>query len=123
MPNLMAVYGSLRKGLHNHQCLYGAEYLGEGVVKGFGMYSLGQYPALSREGKHTPVVVELYEVTDKIFSRVDNLEGYPHYYTRKLCPINIMGETVPAWVYYINEPLTDDFVESGDWKEYHECTR
>ena len=116
--NLVAVYGSLRKGLMNHTVIHEAEFVGEGIVKGFGMYSLGAYPALVREGRHVPVVVEMYEVTPKIMAGLDNLEGFPSYYTRKLCPILINGESVPAWVYYMDRTFTKGFVTSGDWKQY-----
>lgn len=118
MSNLVAVYGSLRKGLHNHKALGSSEFIGEGVVKGFGMYSLGMYPALSREGKKTPVVVELYEVGTMTMTRLDNLEGFPSYYTRKMCPVQVNGETIPAWVYYMDRALEEEFVEGGDWVEF-----
>lgn len=119
MSEYIAVYGSLRKGLHNHRVLGTTrEYIGEGIVKGFGMYSLGAYPALSREGNHTDVVVELYSVPDKDMVNVDHLEGFPSYYTRKLCPVVVNGASVPAWVYYMKGLLTEGFVPSGDWTEY-----
>lgn len=119
MSEYVAVYGSLRKGLHNHKRLgTDRELVGEGIVKGFGMYSLGAYPALTREGKHTDVVVELYHISDKTMLDLDCLEGFPHFYTRKLCPIHVNGEKVPAWVYYMKGSLSVDFVESGDWVEY-----
>lgn len=119
MSEYIAVYGSLRKGLHNHRVLgTDRELIGEGIVKGFGMYSLGMYPALCREGIHTDVVVELYHISDEDMVNVDNLEGFPNYYTRKLCPILIEGETVPAWVYYMKGALTEGFVPSGDWYKY-----
>mgnify|MGYP003630208195 CR=1 FL=1 len=117
--NLVAVYGSLRKGLHNHGLIKESTLVGEGVVKGFGMHSLRHYPALTRVGRRSNVLVEVYEVDEKTMAGLDNLEGYPSYYTRKMCPINIMGETLPAWVYYMDERLDDKpFVEGGDWKEF-----
>ena len=120
MTQYVAVYGSLRKGLHNHLVLgKDPDFIGEGIVKGFGMYSLGMYPALTREGKHTDVVVEIYHVSDKSMIDLDRLEGYPRYYTRKICPISVCGETVPAWVYYMKEEQDESqFVSSGDWYEH-----
>ena len=119
MSEYIAVYGSLRKGLHNHRVLgTDRDFIGEGIVRGFGMYSLGMYPALVREGTHSDVVVEMYQVSDKTMKCVDKLEGFPSYYTRKLCPISIEGEMVPAWVYYMKGSLTDGFVPSGDWTKY-----
>jgi len=120
MSDYVAVYGSLREGLHNHKRLgEDKDFIGEGLVKGFGMYSLGAFPALSREGTHTDVVVELYHVSDKSMMDLDVLEGFPSFYTRKLCPITVNGETVPAWVYYIKGVIEDrDFVASGDWVQH-----
>lgn len=119
MSEYVAVYGSLRKGLHNHKMLGSErELVGEGIVRGFGMYSLGLYPALTRVGRHTDVVVELYHVSDDAMIDLDHLEGYPNYYTRKLCPIIIGDESVPAWVYYMKEQPDTEFVVSGDWVQY-----
>ena len=116
--SLVAVYGSLRKGLHNHNTIKEANHIGDGIVRGFGMYALGLYPALSREGKKTDVVVEVYDVTPKIMGDLDILEGFPSYYTRKLVPVHMNGEQKVAWIYFMNSPLNDPFVECGDWKKY-----
>lgn len=119
MTHYMAVYGTLRKGLYNHHRLgKDRDFIGEGIVKGFGMYSRGAFPALSREGERTDVVVELYHISDEALISVDALEGYPSFYTRKLCPILINGETVPAWVYYMKGKPNNKFVPSGDWVQY-----
>lgn len=122
--NYVAVYGSLRKGLHNHGVMGDErEFCGIGKVKGFGMYSLGSYPALTRIGEHTDVVVELYKVNEPTMVNLDHLEGYPSYYTRKLCPIDVRGEEVEAWVYYIDEPITEGFIPDGDWTKYVRSVR
>jgi gamma-glutamylcyclotransferase (GGCT)/AIG2-like uncharacterized protein YtfP len=87
-----------------------------GVVKGFGMYSLGAYPALTKEGVKCDVVVELYEVGS--MDKLDHLEGFPQYYTRKQTKVDTPDGPVMAWVYYMKRKLTNPFVKCGDWKKY-----
>lgn len=116
MPNLVAVYGSLRKGLHNHRVLGDSKLITTGLVKGFGMYSLGAYPALSLQCPiKTDVVVEVYEVVGGTMNSLDMLEGYPSFYTRKLCVIETTNGDVEAWVYFIKDLLNEEIVECGDW--------
>jgi len=118
--NKVAVYGSLRKGLHNHGCLRNSKQVATGTVEGFGLYSLGSYPALSQHGEHNNTVVEVYEVSEATMHGLDALEGYPSYYNRMVCPITTEdGTTVDAWVYYIQEEITGPLVASGDWKSYY----
>ena len=119
---LVAVYGSLRKGLGNHRLLEDAEYLGEFVSEPvFNLYSLGGFPGL-KEGGNTPVVMEVYEVTPIEANRIDQLEGYTPgreatFYDK--IPIDTpFGE---ASVYtYVRDIPEDRLLESGDWKQHIE---
>lgn len=115
MANLVAVYGSLRAGLHNHVVLGDAPYVSMGEISGFTMYSLGAYPALTR-GEGTSVV-ELYDVA--CMDDLDSLEGFPTYYTRKQVKVDTPDGAKMAWVYYMKrELMSNPVVESGDWKKY-----
>lgn len=120
MSNLVAVYGSLRQGLYNHYHLEKSEYITNGVVKGFGMYSLGAYPTLTRKGEHTDVVVEVYNVTGNTFVSLDALEGYPTYYNRKQVRVDTPDGPTLAWIYYMKRKISSALVLSGDWKKYLE---
>jgi gamma-glutamylcyclotransferase (GGCT)/AIG2-like uncharacterized protein YtfP len=82
----ITVYGSLLKGLGNHGLLDNDEsvLLGEHTIEdNLFMISLGGFPGLliSKEEVNT-IHVETYEVSDKVFARVERLEGYPTFYTR-----------------------------------------
>lgn len=44
----------------------------------------------------------LWRVTDKCMEALDRLEGYPHYYTRKMVKVKCGGDTFDAWVYQMN---------------------
>jgi gamma-glutamylcyclotransferase (GGCT)/AIG2-like uncharacterized protein YtfP len=48
----------------------------------------------------------LWRVTDQCMARLDSLEGYPNYYTRKQVQVQCGGDSFTAWVYQMN-PLED----------------
>lgn len=113
----VAVYGSLRKGLGNHNY-----YLKNSTLIGtfqsnpdYTLYSLGAFPGI-KNGGHTSVTMELYEVDDRTLNNLDVLEGvgYDFYLKEK---INTpFGEAI---IYIYNEPIDGKkIVEHGDWKEY-----
>lgn len=60
--------------------------------------------------------MELYEVDDLTFTRLDSLEGYPKMYSRAQENfITDNGRSYLAWIYYQNSFEGDKIVESGDW--------
>lgn len=75
MNNLIAVYGTLKKGNHNHYLLNGSKYLGKEVINGFLMYSLGGFPCVVKNNNKS-IHCEIYEVDDKTLSNIYRLEGY-----------------------------------------------
>lgn len=115
MNRLVAVYGSLREGFGNHVILGDSEMKSREVLDGmFTMLDLGAYPAVVLEGD-TPITIEVYEVNELTFERLDMLEGYPSFYNRRLF------ETTQgmAWMYYLEckDDWTNTYVPSGDWAE------
>lgn len=117
---LVAVYGSLRQGLHNHRLLESSNYLGDFNTEPiYSLYSLGSYPGLKENG-NTSVVMEVYEVTEAVARNVDNLEGYtPGGNNTFYDKISIETPWGTASVYtYVNELPQSSLVESGDWKEF-----
>lgn len=120
--NLVAVYGSLRKGLGNHGVLGDSEYMFNGVTKGTMYdYSGGGFPAVTLRGD-TSLVVEVYRVPDEdTADRLDWLEGYPNFYNRTQVDITDADGTFicEAWLYHIEDDMSHlPLVEGGDWKEY-----
>lgn len=115
---LVAVYGSLRKGLHNHQLLAQATQLGTATIGGFKMYSMGGFPFITHEDA-TPsdtITIEVYEVTPIEMRRLDNLEGYPSFYNRELVDTKF-GK---AWIYFIDGDKEGyPPVSNGDWFQYY----
>lgn len=117
---LIAVYGSLRLGMHNHRILETSNYLGEFQSKPeFNLYSLGSFPGLKTNG-NTSVTMEVYEVTEEVAKRVDSLEGYtPGGNNTFYDKIPIETPYGEASVYiYVNDIPEERIVESGDWKSF-----
>ena len=115
----VAVYGSLRKGLHNSYLLNNAKPLGTEVITGFKMFSLGSFPFIStKDATDTDsITIEVYEVNQSEFRRLDQLEGFPSFYNRTLVDTT-HGK---AWIYFIDnyENSVHKPVVHGDWfKEY-----
>lgn len=115
VTNLVAVYGSLRKGLGNHGVLGDSELLGTTQVHGFEMISLGGFPAIyDGEGE---ITIEVYSMDSEMTAKnLDMLEGYPTFYNRKI----IETEFGDAWVYFFDNPTRypQIKVEEGDWVVY-----
>ena len=118
---LVAVYGSLRSGMGNHQY-----YLSDSEYKGtfstepeYTLHSLQWYPGLKLNG-NTSVVMEVYEVDEEVLKTLNRLEGYRYgepatFYDR----IEINTPWGKAFTYiYVNELSKDSIVESGDWVAY-----
>ena len=112
---LVAVYGTLKRGRGNHHLLTDSQFIGEcRTAPEFTMYSLGFCPAITASGD-TAITIEVYDVDKETFGRLDSLEGYPHFYNRKV----ITTEFGDAWVYFIPRAEEDwnnhEIVEDGTW--------
>ena len=115
---LVAVYGSLRKGMGNHPLLErnDAQLLSTERVKGWDMYSLGGFPYITPSDTDGEITIEVYVCPITAMRPLDNLEGYPSFYNRKLIDTS-KGQ---AWIYFIEDygntrsPVTD-----GDWVAYY----
>ena len=126
--DLVAVYGTLRKGQSNNAgtgLSENAEYLGSTTVKGV-LFSLGGFPGLVQEYEGVEpaaVVVDVYELkNDKIGRRLDSLEGYSpdreynDFYTRMLVQ-DRAGQDMHIY-YYMGDVSMRRLIESGDWVEH-----
>lgn len=89
---LVFVYGTLKKGFHNHRCLEGATFVKETVLTTpFRMFDTGGFPVLlqATENKQgyfpTGEVYELPEGSygERVLDRLDRLESEGHMYHRQ----------------------------------------
>ncbi len=86
MTRLIATYGSLRKGFHNHERFGKMELMGLSAIKGYMTLVYGSYPQLClnshrHEDNH---VLEIYEVSEAQFAQIDAMERGAGYSTQLL---------------------------------------
>ena len=92
MEHLVAVYGSLLNGFWSHHLLGNSPFLGVGKTAPiWHMYSLGGFPGLVPTFQGEEISVEVYKVNDDVFSSLDRLEGYDHFYDRKQFDVHIQN--------------------------------
>ncbi len=71
------VYGTLKRGGHNHRYLAGQEFLGEArTASGYTLYALGDYPGMVRSSAPGHEVAgEVWAVDAAGLAGLDELEG------------------------------------------------
>jgi len=105
----LAVFGSLKKGFFNHGILKDCPKVDEGTVRG-AMYLCYSYPHLYREeAKLDPALyrdhgVEIYEVPQNTFQRIEAMERGAGYNTH----IKVINGQ-PAYIFF-----TDDNARSHE---------
>ena len=107
--NLIAVYGTLKKGYSNYyHYLSSAKHVGSGVTKDKHSLVVAGLPYLIEGGGggHN-VEVDVFKVDDTLLKDLDKLEGHPNWYRRKQVPITIKGKTLMCWVYFITGMRVD----------------
>lgn len=123
MPtNIVAVYGTLREGLTNHQFITGCKRIGLGWLTGFRMYNLGEYPGvIPTHDESGRIRVEWYDVPDDVLAELDRLEEFnpeapqSSLYLRK----RVFSPYGQGWIYIYNQPLSSaPYMEAGDWERY-----
>lgn len=118
------VYGTLKRGYHNHRLLIGTKFLGVGILHDYGVFNMSVgFPGIKySEGNY--VVGEVYEVSDITLANLDILEGYygkgckNNMYNRLNETIRLEnGEDMVVGVYEWNskKPPTEEFIPNGKW--------
>ncbi|MYL23944.1 gamma-glutamylcyclotransferase [Halomonas alkaliantarctica] len=115
----VAVYGTLKRGFHNHYWLAGASLLGHDRLSSITLYDLGPYPGAKRE-RSNGAIVEVYAINAEQLALLDQLEGYfvdapsDGLYDRTVLTTQ-HGE---AWCYLYNAPVNEGWrLKQGEWKQ------
>jgi len=102
LPVLLFVYGTLKRGFHNHHYLLGANFkTAATTVEKFPMVARGIPYLFNTPGEGTNIIGEIYEITDiNMLRAMDRLEGHPDWYRRS--PIKVTDGTteMEALVYF-----------------------
>jgi gamma-glutamylaminecyclotransferase len=101
--NLIAVYGTLKKGYSNYNhYLRSAKYIGSGKTKDkYPMIIDGLPYVLKNKGLGKNVNVDVFKVSNTTFKEVDKLESHPNWYFREEVEIKMSkGRTLKCWLYF-----------------------
>ncbi len=101
--NLVAVYGTLKKGHNNHyNYLSDSKFVGKGET--FYKYPLivqGLPYLIDKQNTGEYVEVEVYKVSNEVLADLDILEGHPRWYKRKKTLVMVGNKkTLSCWVYF-----------------------
>ena len=122
--NVIAVYGTLKKGYGNHRLLINQRFVGKGTTTDRYPLIINGLPYLMQEkGKGHNVEVEVYKVDDDTFDSIDALEGHPNFYEREETSITMKsGKKITAWIYfnrsqknYTNEKYYVRYRRDNNW--------
>ena len=121
--NLVAVYGTLKKGFSNyHAYLTNSKHLGSGVTKQkYPLVVNGLPYLLPQVGVGHNVKVDVFKVSDLTFKKLDSLEGHPRWYKREEIEINMDGKpNLTCWVYFnpIEVDEKTEFVQSFEYTKF-----
>jgi len=102
------VYGTLKKGFHNHDLLENAEFVCKATTKEkYPMVNTEEYfPYLIDDkgvGHHTQG--EVYKIDETILAMLDILEGYPEHYDRQQIQVVSLGIELTATVYFLKDNI------------------
>ena len=121
----MFVYGTLMSGFSNNRLLSNSHLVDRGTTEE--EYTLAvtslPFPFLMEEDGNNYVSGEIYKVDEKTLNAIDQLEGHPEWYERKVVSIvTELGDKLQAWAYFMPKSKlnTVKVIESGNWREYIE---
>lgn len=111
---ILFVYGTLRKGLYNHDVLKDSQCLGNDSITAE-LYDLGYYPAVL-EGEGV-VFGELYEVEPIVMDFIDYMEFGAGYNRQQ---VRTHGGLVAHTYFYRGLLPKYAMIQSGDYRQYLE---
>lgn len=114
MTKLIFVYGTLKRGHHNHRLLEKATFLGEAttVDDSFLMMHNRSFPYVIGNGKFF-VKGELYEVDESSVVYLDRLEGHPDFYIRTVTSVRLFDGTIVDCEMYVASASTAERVRTS----------
>jgi gamma-glutamylaminecyclotransferase len=100
--NLVAVYGTLKKGYSNYnRLLRSSNHIASGVTaKKYPLVIKGLPYLMEEEGKGYNVEVDVFSVSKNTLRDLDSLEGHPKFYERKMTKIVSKGKSFDCWIYF-----------------------
>ncbi|MBB3229212.1 gamma-glutamylcyclotransferase family protein [Halomonas stenophila] len=114
---LVAVYGTLKRGLRNHHWLEGADFVGTDRLTDATLYDLGPYPGARLEPSRG-VEIEVFRVDAALLADLDRLEDYRVRHPASGTYDRVVHPTAfgPAWLYLYNLDVAGCLaIREGGW--------
>src|SRR5262249_3632646 len=101
MIHRVFVYGTLKRGNYNHRLLqeFDAKFIGEAQTENRYAMRSHHFPVIFEDNCGLPVAGEIYHVNDDCLARLDQLEGVPHMYERRIDVVTENGKPVKTHIY------------------------
>lgn len=119
------VYGTLKRGFHNHKCLGDSKFLTGAVLMDFEVYDLPYgFPGIKPKNGRG-VFGEIYEVSEEQLPRVDMLEGYREDSPQTSMYLRIKAvaltdddtlEEVYTYMWNGRLPVGSELIKNGEWR-------
>lgn len=121
---LLAVYGTLKEGFSNYfYYLHPKKPIFSGrVLLPYEMYLNKGIPALYPAEERKPIVIEVFEISEKTLRRIDRLEGVPFFYNRIKIFIEEINQEVFLYVIQGKKP-SGILLEEGNFNPPQVFTR
>lgn len=134
--HLVFVYGSLLRGLHNHDVLGDGRFVSQATIpKSAGLVMMQiyrSYPHVMKasaiDQQPQAIKGEVYRVNSNDLEDLDALEGVPAHYQRLRLGVDIPEKgTVQVFTYIAADPADykgmGEVVPHGDWKRHYEAQK
>lgn len=121
-PQVVFVYGTLRRGGSNHFRMAGAEFISTGTITGR-MYRIDWYPGLVLDPAGDEIHGETYRVDPEQLTALDLFEGLAagetegsEYRRVETTVIQQNSQALNAWVWeWLGETDESQRIADGDW--------
>ena len=116
MKELVFVYGTLKRGCHNHPYLTGQKFCGVAETQPlYALYDLGGYPGMVEDSfEPESIRGEVWKVSAECLARLDVLEDTAHgEYERLRLPL--LGQWPAVWGYVYRRPVQPEGRMGSVW--------
>lgn len=103
---ILFVYGTLKRGQRNHRLLADQLYRGDAAsAPRYRIVDLGAYPGLVENAEHgLSVTGELWEVSDCCLAELDDFEGVPDLFDRRVIDVPDLIQPVQGYFWVREVP-------------------
>ena len=113
----LAVYGTLKEDFPNYfYYLHPRKPIYRGIIElPFQLYTQNELPILFPSEKMNNIYLEIFQVTEKLLTKIDRLEDVPNFYSRE--KIFIKEIKTDVFIYVVKNKPYGEIIEDGNYKK------